>query len=546
MAISVKQFVPPAVYELPPPSTFGELLPAKFTEWRNDQPKSILTTVDSDRRFVAQAAPTGFGKSLMYIAIAQLTGWRTCILTSTKGLQEQLLADFNSDGTTRLVDIRGQNAYRCVAAAQFGQAEYTTCDFGACHAGRYCSNKDGGCIYFDQYRKALEARIVVTNYSYWLNINKHGQGLGKFDLIVLDECHDAPDILAEFMSVEIAPDEASLIGSKLMDPGCDIKQWANWAGYVLPKAQTHFDKLKSMVQLVSSSKTSRDMSTVKRLIGKLETLKEAADDWVIEKIDKRPTGYAMRFDPVWPYKFAESLLFRGVPKVMLVSATLRHKTAELLGIDESNLNFYDYDSSFPKARRPVIHIPTVQMNHRTPPENLKIWLQRIDQVIRNRQDRKGIIHTVSFARAKQIMDHSEFSHLMLLNESKNTKYIVERFKSSREPMILVSPSISTGYDFPFDECEYQIIGKLPFPDNRAAVIKARMENDKDFSNYITMQVLIQMCGRGMRAAADMCETLIIDDSIQWFMKHNGQKFAPAWFREALIWGNTMPKPLAKL
>lgn len=535
---------PASAYVLPPPGTFDTLIPPKFTSWRGDQPRAIITTIDSARRFVAQAAPTGFGKSLMYVAIAQLTGLRTCILTSTKGLQEQLITDFNGDGIDRLVDIRGQNAYRCIRARDFDFPEHTTCDFAPCHAGRACSIKDGGCLYFDQYRKASVAGVVISNYSYWLHINKYGKGLGEFDLLVLDEAHDAPDTLAEFMSVEIDPGD--LPGTmRMMDPGADIHQWKEWAHYNLAQCTARHEQLVGRMRSIERADTAmiREAGKLKRLIGKLENLREATDDWVIEKVDKRPTGYVMRFDPIWPWKSAEKYLFRGIKKVMLVSATLRTKTCDLLGIDSKDLEFYEYNSNFPVARRPVIHVPTVQMNHRITPEGTKTWLTRIDQIIGTRLDRKGIIHTVSFARAKSILENSEYSAHMLLNETKNTKWIVERFKRAKAPCILVSPSITTGYDFPYDECRYQIIGKLPFPDNRAKVIKARMENDKDYSNYMTMQVLIQEAGRGMRAEDDLCETIVIDDNLLWFMQTN-KHFAPKWFRDALVWASYNPPPLA--
>lgn len=540
---------PEPTYELPPPSSFGDLFPPKFTEWRNDQPKAILTTIDGDRRFVGQAAPTGFGKSPSYLGAALLSGKRTAILTSTKGLQEQLIADFNGDGKQRLVDVRGQNAYRCIAAVDFDYPEYTTVDRAPCHTGRQCTKKSGGCKYYDAVRAAKEAQIVVTNYAFWLSINRYGEGLGNFELLILDEAHDVPDILADFMSIEISPEEMVPVAGKLMDPGADIRQWAEWAGYWHTRVEQRLEQLTHIIRTspIMPQGAIRESGTLKKLLGKLESLTEAGDDWVIEKVeDKRNHTWKMRFDPLWPYQHAEKLLFAGIPRVVLMSATLRDKTAKLLGIDDADWDFHEYGSNFAKERRPIIHVPTVQMKFSTSESDLGLWCQRIDQIIRGRQDRKGIIHTVSFARAKMVLENSDFRSLMLLNDSKNTKWTVERFKTSTEPCVLVSPSVTTGYDFPYTECEYQIIGKLPFPDNRAKIIKARMEHDKEFSEYITMQVLIQMCGRGMRAMDDSCETIIVDDSITWFMGRNGKKFAPRWFTEALVWATSLPRPLPKL
>ena len=91
-------------WELPPPSALG--LPAKFSSWRPFQVEGVLRATEAgspqhpeleeeiSRRFQVFNMPTGSGKSLVYTATATLRPGRTCILTSTKGLQRQLDQDF--------------------------------------------------------------------------------------------------------------------------------------------------------------------------------------------------------------------------------------------------------------------------------------------------------------------------------------------------------------------------------------------------------------------------------------------------------------------
>ena len=90
---------------LPPPNAIGA--PQQFTMWRPHQPKAILRAIETDKRFWAGVMPTGSGKSLTVIGAALLAGWRTLVLTSTKGLQSQYGESFESIG---LVDVRGKNA----------------------------------------------------------------------------------------------------------------------------------------------------------------------------------------------------------------------------------------------------------------------------------------------------------------------------------------------------------------------------------------------------------------------------------------------------
>jgi ATP-dependent DNA helicase DinG len=92
-----------------------------------------------------------------------------------------------------------------------------------------------------------------------------------------------------------------------------------------------------------------------------------------------------------------------------------------------------------------------------------MWVGLIDRILDARGDRKGIIHTTSFERARYLQQYSRHSGRLLLNESRNTRDVVSAFKSTQRPMVLVSPSVTTGYDFPYAECEFQVIGKVPYP-----------------------------------------------------------------------------------
>ena len=109
---------------------------------------------------------------------------------------------------------------------------------------------------------------------------------------------------------------------------------------------------------------------------------------------------------------------------------------------------------------------------------------------------------------------------------------------------MVSPSVSTGFDFPGDLCRYQIVGKIPFPDTRSLVLKARQEVDRDFFAYVAAQHLVQMAGRGMRSADDWCETIVIDDNWTWF-KAKYKELFPKWFLMGVRRQDGVPPPPIK-
>jgi len=105
--------------------------------------------------------------------------------------------------------------------------------------------------------------------------------------------------------------------------------------------------------------------------------------------------------------------------------------------------------------------------------------------------------------------------------------------------------VVTGWDFPYQQCEYQIIGKIPFPDARRKVDKARREKDPDYSCCMAMQNLVQTCGRGMRYPDDQCENMIIDDHFVWFVRKYA-KYAPQWWLNAVQTVKTIPEPPERL
>jgi Rad3-related DNA helicase len=281
---------------------------------------------------------------------------------------------------------------------------------------------------------------------------------------------------------------------------------------------------------------------LKALQNKLQALSTAEGSWAMEHVQK---GRVAKFDVVWPFNYAERYLFLHTPKVLLTSATVRPKTCHLLGIDSDELSFKEYPHTFPKETRPVMYIPTVRLNYRSDDNDLKIWVSRIDNIIRSRMDRKGIIHTISYKRRNFLMSRSRYSDLMLSHDSKDRDATIKQFKESTEPCVLVSPSVTTGFDFPYTECEYQIIGKVPWPDTSTAVMKARNEQDDQYLSYIAMQELVQAAGRGTRAEDDQCEVFVIDDNFWWFVWRN-KDHAPQWFLETVRKETVIPEPLDKL
>jgi Rad3-related DNA helicase len=449
---------------------------------------------------------------------------RSAILTSTKGLQNQLVGDFNKIG---VVEIKGRKSYSCV------RGDGPTADHGLCHFGVTCSLRENGCEYYDAVRRAKHSRIVVTNYAYWMTA---GAQLGEFDRVLMDEGHEAPRHLSDHLTVEIElGGMAKALGRDIVPPRADCNSWGNWARAYLSSTDLLLEEM--------TKKLKHNPSQI-WLIRKLFRYKMR-----LEKMESYSTGYMVmekmkggfRIDPVHVSPYA-NILWQGVPFILLTSATATAKTASILGVDPTVV---EYRSDFPISQRPTHIVPTAGISHRMTASDESKWLRTIDQVIMNRMDRKGIIHTVSYDRAQKILRSSKNRAIMRTNSSSTLSLTVSQFKRDNPPSILLSPVVTTGWDFPYSQCEYQVISKVAFPDGRSEIMKARSSVDPEYPMHIALQNLVQACGRGMRAADDRCETLIIDDNFRWLIGRYGH-LAPEWFKESINWGRTIPAPPPKL
>lgn len=525
-------------------------LPAKFTRYYPGQERTILDLACSDKRFSLLCAPTGAGKSLIYMSLGRMTGGRTLILVSTKALQAQLMRDFGAPPTNlslratpnikspasrdTLYSISGHSAYPC-GAAEFDDIGDMT--------GFECVDRDA-CAYRAAVDESLTHSAVVTNYAHWCNlIASDPLRLGDFDLLVIDEAHLVPELLAGYISVRLSRASTyALLGIELIEVSRDPKrptpmtEFCAWAARAANIARNRYAELRHREK--TSTDARRAMMRVAKLGANLQRAAAALHDgvpWVAER-----SSSGVSFTPVWSHPYSESWLFRGIKRALLCSATLPAASKSYFGITRPNISDYrEMPSSFPAANRPIIWVPTTRVQYDMGELRTRKWVRRIDEIVGDRLDRKGLIHARSYARAEEIKARSKYGHVMLIHDRTSTQRVVDRFKRSEPPCVLVSPSVEEGIDFPYDLCRYQILCKIPFLDTRDTLTKSRVDSDKKYSNYVTSQTIMQTAGRIVRAPDDYGETLVIDDHWEWFRWAGvfQQYFRDAWRVETHV-----PKP----
>lgn len=517
---------------IPSPSECG--LPEKFSSWRPAQEHAIDVMITPKKRAVALSAPTGFGKTVAYVAAAIISKLPTCIVTNSRGLQDQILSDFKSCGA---VDIRGRRNYTCDLKPDY------TCEEG--YASRCPYKGTVGCPASQAEMRAATSPLVVTNYDKWIAARKFGQGMAHFQQVIFDEGHESPSALARNMQVVLNHKEIedNLKLDFLGNPESqEMTNWKSWAAYARAIAEQAMLAAQARITGLSDPKSSwvRHYTHMRNLTRRLATIATAsAKDWVVDEIEQ-----GFQFDPIRPGRYAESALLLKVPRIIVISATLRPKTMFMIGLGKDSFDFHEFDSDFDPKRCPIYYVPTMRVDKNA--KDLSMLWVRLDQIIAKRQDRKGIVHTISYFRRDEVVGRSRFSDRMLINpKGEATTSMVESFKASPPGTIFVSPSVGMGYDFPGTTCEYQFVCKIPFPDGRSKIIKARQADDPEYGPYEAMQKLVQIFGRAMRSKDDRSESFIGDDHLSWFLPRYGH-LAPKSFHGFFRRVETLPQPPEKL
>ena len=516
------------------PRDFG--LPDKFAEFRPIQAEAVDQALSSEKDINALCMGTGSGKSLTAWTVAKVLEKKSVYLTATKGLQDQIQAEFKSCG---VVDIRGRGNYKCSRFSHY------RCDKGEEHG---CSlSATPACPYNSKVEEAKTSDLITTNYSYWLHARRNSPAalatdIRSVELLICDEAHHIFEELGRFLTVEIDRDEwegqnFSPGSSGLMSESTG-NHWKEWAKI---RKQDVVREMRDMILVDSGARKDPEYTRLDNLKKKLTEIERMDNGWVWET-SSSITSEKVSFEPIWPGRYS-NLIWSNVPKVLLISATLRPYTLKLLGLSKDRYDFRESPAVFPPQRGPVYYWPITKLSFKSDEEDYKKICAAVDQIIESRRDRKGIIHTVSYGRMRQVLKYSKYSRYMIFNEnSSSVNDVAERFRKSKSPSILVSPSFPTGWDFPGDQCEYQIIIKVPFPYSESRVMKERCKED-EFRVYCAMQELVQMIGRGRRFPLDRCENFILDSNFS-FLFFRGRKYAPSFFKPHTI--RDLPKAPVKL
>lgn len=520
-----------------------------LSQWRPGQYQAIQNSRNSARRFVGQCAPTGTGKSHILMGEALESGARTLILTATKPLQKQYIETF---AHLNILGVKGKANYTCNAMLVGGEfydgSPARSVAEAPCQFGEECGLRISGCTYYDAVSAAKYYRRVCTNYAAYISANLYTEGWGKFNLVICDEAHEADMWLSKMLAVQFPRCYTNLTGAKLPN-STNIPTWVAWAKRELPMIKAAIRLEKRALAKARRKKYAR-LRTLQSLDSNLERMVNMTHEWRVF-----PGQSHILFQPIWVHEHAEPLLFNGADKVVCASSTMVPNTLNLLGIPDSEMDFFSYPSQFPVSRRPIYYHPVARMRHGMPETEIRECVDVIDSFIAMRLDRKGFIPTPSFALQNLIMKHSRFSSLMVASSQSSTaqtgsnmslaNMTLQRFKASPQPSILIGPSWNTGINLPYKLAEYTVVPKMFMPDITDPLLVARTEDHPDYAWSHAGMVFTQAIGRAMRAEDDLNEVLVTDATFGRFMSQYRRMIAD-WVWPAVQYVNVLPNPLQGL
>lgn len=498
------------------PASIG--LPPKFSHFRDEvkQRQTIEKLAICDSRFLLLNAPPGVGKSLIGNSLGLLMSYRYLYLTRTKSLQQQNYFDMKPVGMS---DIVGHSNYSC--------SRVTYDDLGELADIECKGRRDGSCLYQQDVDLTLKTDQVSSNYAHWIQTHKSGDPLrlGTFDLLILDEAHTIRATLAESASLKIFFSQVErYLEIRTPSVSDSLDAWVDWS------RDAHSRSVRKLDTLSEDRSSSRRDVFYTRLTQSLLRLhsEESTADWVpIPIYDK-----GIQFKPCNVAAYSEPYLFRGVEKILLMSATLFRDDAALLGIPDDDSSYFEIQSAFSHRRRPIIYFPTVppvKVDNKMNRAGERLWINQIDKVLEFEGNSKGIIQSRSYDRAEAIYNQSTLRDRIIFHTKENSQSSIKKFRESPPPCFIVSPILEEGEDFAYNLCDTVIIPKMPFLNMHEPYNRAMGKLDKDYQIREVCRAIIQMALRGMRAHDDWCRVWVLDSHFAYIRK---AKWFYSWFRIA--------------
>ena len=522
---------------------------------RKEQRKAIEFAIDtflkSDKKFCIVEAGTGVGKSAIGLTLARYLqerlpanekyGRGSWFLTTQKILQKQYENDFGG-GKGDMKSVYSSSNYRCRYYPKNDcrtTLEMMRSMDKSQNPGLFkCCG--GGCKYKQAKINFIQSAESVTNFPYFLTEAAYSGGITPRRLLIVDEAQNVENVLSSFIEIGISQYFCEKIVKCKWPDQITPVNFAKWIGNVyFPKLQSqimHFEKqiedlgLKSKLDDMSKIASRYDMlkghsSKIEKFLKNYEK-----DNWVMEKQETEKRGYVkVVYRAIDISNYADEYLFRLGQKVILMSATILNAKAfaESLGLTSNDYDAISIPSPFPIENRPIISAQIGLMSSKEIDKTLPKLKQAVEAILKEHKNEKGIIHTHTYKIANYLKNNIKGSlkKRILTHDSKNREAVLKKHMASKEPTVLISPSMTEGVDLKGELSKFQIICKVPYPWLGDPIVKKRMYKFPNWYPLQTAMTIVQSVGRSIRNNKDTAITYILDSDWERFYRKNKQIFS---------------------
>lgn len=507
---------------------------------------AILDAFESGKRYFVLEAGTGVGKSAIASTVARYAKTHivageefrvgTNILTTQKLLQAQYERDY-----TDINSLKSSSNYQCTFHKQQTCAESRKLLETTDRSEPFFKKCAFKCVYKQAKDKFIEDPHGVTNFSYFLTETSYSGKIPKKTLLVIDEAHNAPEELSRFIEVTFSDRFAkSFVGIELPEIITPVMfvRWVKEEYYpkLLEKVKEFnkglekFASVKERMQGGEFSKLSRQIEILTGHEQKVLTFISLydKDNWVLTEIPAEDrSGRKIEFKPIDVAPYAEDYLYKMGRFVILMSATIVDipKFAEISGIPKDEYESLSIPCPFPVENRPIIYSGIGKMTLNEIDRTLPQLVQAVKAILDGHKNEKGIIHTNSYKIAWHLKKAIK-SKRLLIHDSNDRDEVLQKHIQSKEPTVLLSPSMTEGVDLKGDLSKFQIICKVPYPFLGDKLVRKKMNKWDWWYDLQTAKTVIQSVGRSIRSETDTAVTYILDSSWQIFYAKNRSKFGP--------------------
>lgn len=516
--------------------------------------EKIATYLDEGYEYIVAEAPTGVGKSDVAMALAKSSSEKSYVTTSQNILINQYVNDFIEDSD--FYYIKGKRNYECCGKSFDGRG-YS--DIGInCEDGSdsKCMNSvkhndedyDLSCTYKLARDRAVLSKVAFTNMAYYI----HGCGNPAIwptrELAIHDEAHNIASIVLDNVSFTLkeyvikklgmygVPMFPSFKSSTANDPNKRADHEKRGFYEIDPKELCEYclNVQEGLNFFIEQSRTMRlgnndEIRSAEKLTDKIQSFLYSLNEgveWVVDHHILKDSGLQkIVARPLNSGYFCQRMLFDGrVMQNVMQSATIINPVQyfkELgLPMNQNKIRFIRNKSPFNLvANRPIYPLSVGSMNYKSIKSTLPIMAEKVYQIIKNRPNQKGLIHTNSYVIMNYLKEElllSDIGSRCLFADAKTRNSDLEEYMDSDKPLVIFSPSLTEGIDGKYDKLRFQVMCKVPYPfigDRRVAI---KMNRDQEWYNYMTAKTLVQAIGRGVRSDDDWCENFVLDSSFSNF------------------------------